>query len=300
MKVLVKELKKCRICKSKKLSKFLDLDSMPLPNGFISEQDLKKSEEKYKLSCLFCEDCGLVQLSNVVNPSLMFKNYVYVPSVSKVMMNNFSNLSFQTFKEIQLNKNSLVVDIGSNDESLLTFFKNYGTRVLGVDPAKNLVKVARMRGIPSEARLFSLKSAKILRQRYGSADLITATNVVAHVDNLHDFFEGISHLLSEKGAFATEFPYIVDLIRKNEFDTIYHEHLSYFSLKPWVKLVESHGFEIVSAQRLSIHGGSLRLVHKRKGVSFNYGRNTVNFLIWKKRHYSFHRLSIQSMYINLC
>lgn len=279
MKYDFKEVKKCRICKSKNISKFLDLGSMPIPNGFISKRDLAKREKKYELHCSFCVNCGLVQLSNVINPSIMFKNYVYIPSVSRVMMNNFSNLSYQAYKDCKLNKDSLVVDIGSNDGSLLTFFKNYGTRVLGIDPAKNLVSIANNRGIHSESKLFNFKNAKALRKKYGQADLITATNVVAHVDNLYDFFRGMSHLLNKNGTFISEFPYLVDLIKKNEFDTIYHEHLSYFSLKPWLKLIASFGFKLTDAQRIQIHGGSIRLTHQKSNAAINHKKNTEKFLL---------------------
>ena len=258
---------------------------MPIPNGFLKKEDISFLEEKFELSCLFCESCGLVQLSKVVNPILMFKNYVYVTSMARVMMNNFSSLSYQIYKGYKLNKQSLVVDIGSNDGSLLTFFKNYGTKVLGVDPAKNLSKIALMKGIPTETRLFNSSSAKLIRKKYGFADVITATNVVAHIDNLHALFEGVSILLKKNGAFVTEFPYFVDLFKKNEFDTIYHEHLSYFSLKPWMKLIDLFGFEVVSVQKLSIHGGSIRLVHQRKDKARKSILKTVKYLISVEENY---------------
>ena len=286
MKKPISFLNKCRICGSRELFKFLNLGLMPIPNGFLKIEDTNKPEDKYELSCLSCENCGLVQLTNMVNPNLMFKNYVYVPSESKTMMNNFSNLSHQIFSTSKLGKKSLVVDIGSNDGSLLSFFKNYGTKILGVDPAENLAKIAELKGIPTEIKLFNLKNAKLIKNKHGEADVITATNVIAHVDNLHDFFEGVSYLLREKGIFVTEFPYFLELIRRNEFDTIYHEHLSYFSLKPWIKLVESNGFEIVNARKLEIHGGSLRLIHKKKGSKNLNAKNTVNHLISLEEHYN--------------
>ena len=125
MKKIAKDVKRCRICRSTRLFKFLNLGEMPIPNGFIKKEDLRKKEEKFKLACFSCQNCGLVQLSKVVDPTYMFKNYVYISSMAKVMMNNFSNLSYQIHKELKLNPASLVVDIGSNDGSLLTFFKNY-------------------------------------------------------------------------------------------------------------------------------------------------------------------------------
>src|SRR3989338_1312781 len=268
MKKPISFLNKCRICGSRELFKFLNLGLMPIPNGFLKIEDTNKPEDKYELSCLSCENCGLVQLTNMVNPNLMFKNYVYVPSESKTMMNNFSNLSHQIFSTSKLGGKSLIVDIGSNDGSLLSFFKNYGTKILCVDPAENLAKIA-----------------KILKKKYGSADVITATNVVAHINDLHNFFKGISHLLSKNGVFVTEFPYLLELIRGTEFDTIYHEHLSYFSLKPWITLVESYGFEIVNVQKLLIHGGSIRLTHKKEGKRNRIAEHMVKNMISVEEKY---------------
>lgn len=289
---LVNDLKKCRICFSPRLYKFLDLGEMPIPNGFLNKNDLRLVESKFELSCLFCQECGLVQLSKVVNPNLMFKNYVYIPSGARVMMNNFSNLSYQIYKRLKLNDKSLVIDIGSNDGSLLTFFKSYGTKVLGIDPAANLAKLAVMRGIPTETKLFNLNSAKNISTKYGKADAIVATNVIAHIDNLHSVLQGVSHLLSENGLFVSEFPYFLDLIKKNEFDTIYHEHLSYFALRPWARLIENYGFEIESVQRLQIHGGSLRITHKRRSSKKSTHRNhTVKYLISLENKYNIYSVN---------
>jgi len=276
---LVRNLARCRICRSKKLFKFFNLGSMPVPNGFVSYDKLKIPEQKFELACFFCDDCGLVQLTKVVNPIVMFRNYAYVSGMANVMMNNFSNLSYGIYKMLKLNKKSLVVDIGSNDGSLLAFFKNYGARVLGIDPALNLAKIAQMRGIPTECMLFNFNSARKIVKKYGRADVICATNVIAHIDNLHAVMKGVDQLLTTAGVFVTEFPYLLDLIEKNEFDTIYHEHLSYFSLKPWIKLIESYGFEIISVERLLIHGGSIRLIHGRKKLGKNTHLKTLEYLI---------------------
>ena len=153
-------IKNCRICRSSKLYRFLDMGSMPIPNGFRKKQELKKKEKKYELACNYCEGCGLVQLNTVVDPEIMFKDYVYIPSTSKVMMNNFSSLVHQTFVERGLSELSLVVDIGSNDGSLLTLFKTYDCRIVGIDPAENIAKLAELKGIPTEVALFDISSAK--------------------------------------------------------------------------------------------------------------------------------------------
>lgn len=275
----LKTVKKCRICGSQKLYEFLDLGVMPIPNGFLKKDALSKPENKYELACQLCENCGLVHLTNVINPKIMFTDYLYVTAQAKQMLNNLTHFAYQTHKNFKLDSSSLVCDIGSNDGSLLSLFKNLGAKVLGIDPAKNLAKIAKENGIPTEVRLFGLKTAKIIKERYGQAKLITAFNVVAHIDNLHDLLSGVSHLLSSDGYFITEFPYLLDLIKNNEFDTIYHEHLSYFSLKPWIYLIDKYDFEITGIQRRHIHGGSIRLIHQRKRPKKNIAKKTLNYLL---------------------
>lgn len=272
-------VKNCRICKSTKLYRFLDLGLMPISNGFRKKEELKKKETKYELACFFCENCGLVQLTVVVDPKIMFKNYVYIPSTAKVMMNNFSNLAHQAFIDNNLGEHSMVMDIGSNDGSLLTFFKTYDCKVVGIDPAENIAKAAELNGVPTEIALFNSGFAKIVRKKYGQADVITATNVIAHIDNLHETFNGVDILLKKDGIFITEFPYLVDLVDKLEFDTIYHEHLSYFSLHAWKYLVEKSGFEICGVRRLQVHGGSIRITHRRKSSQKNPAKKTLEYLL---------------------
>lgn len=272
-------VKNCRICRSVKLYKFLDLGSMPIPNGFRKKEDLKRKEPKYELACYFCEDCGLVQLTIVVNPKIMFDNYVYISATSKVRMNNFSSLAYQAYIGQNLNSASAVMDIGSNDGSLLSFFKTYDCKVVGIDPAKNLAKIAALNGIPTEAEYFNSSSARRIKEKYGSADVIAATNVMAHMDDLDEVFKGVDILLKKGGIFITEFPYLVDLIEKLEFDTIYHEHLSYFSLRTWKFLVEKFGFEICDLQRIQIDGGAIRLTHRRKTPGRNLANKVVNYFL---------------------
>lgn len=275
----IRKVEKCRICESKNLHKFLDLGSMPIPNGFLKQESLNIKEKKYPLACFFCNSCGFVQLTHVVNPKIMFTNYVYIPSGARVMMNNFSNLANQVSKKLKNIKKSLVVDIGSNDGSLLKFFKSYNAKVLGIDPAKNLAKIATKNGIPTEALLFNEKNAKKIVKKWGKATAITATNVIAHIDDLHEVFKSVDLMLDDEGIFVTEFPYLLDLVEKNQFDTIYHEHLSYFSLKPWNLLVEKFGFEIIGVRRLLIHGGSIRIMHKRKNGKKTTKNKTLEYLI---------------------
>ncbi len=253
------QLKKCRICDSKKLYHFLDLKSMPIPNGFLTKEELKEEEPRYPLGVYVCENCSLVQLTHVVPADIMFKNYLYIPSTSSTMVNHFKTMAEEQVKEFSLNSKDLVIDIGSNDGTLLGFFKENEIQVLGIDPATNLAQVARLRGIEVVDDFFTSDLAKKVRKEKGKAKLITATNVVAHINNLHDLCEGVSLLLNNNGIFITEFPYLTDLLDKNEFDTIYHEHLSYFAIRPLAELFKRHKMKIVNIKKLPIHGGSIRV-----------------------------------------
>lgn len=273
----IEYLKKCRICNSKDLYKFLDLESMPIPNGFIRKEDIV-NEEPYELACYFCKNCGLVQLTNVVHPEIMFRNYVYIPSTSKLMMNNFSNLAASAKSKKEIDNLSFVIDIGSNDGSLLKFFQRYGAKVLGIDPAENIAEEAMANGVPTETWLFNKNAAQKVVKKYGKADVITATNVIAHIDDLHQVMEGVSVLLKNDGIFITEFPYLLDLVTKNQFDTIYHEHLSYFSIGPWDYLISQYGFEIIDIERTFIQGGSIRITHARKGKYQTKDFKTAKYL----------------------
>ena len=273
------QVKKCRICHSSKLYKFLDLGRQPIPNGFRKKEDLGKVEHKYELACFYCEKCGLVQLTVVVNPEIMFKSYVYAASSTKTMMNNFSSLAYEACTGRKLGELSLAIDIGSNDGSLLTFFKSYDCKVVGIDPAENIAKVAELNGVPTEIAYFNDVTANKVRKKYGQADVICATNVIAHTNDLYGVFKGVNTLLKKDGTFITEFPYLPDLVEKLEFDTIYHEHLSYFALKPWKYLVEKNGYEICDVRRLSILGGSIRLTHRRKNGQRNPAKKTIEYLL---------------------
>ncbi len=260
--------KKCRVCGGKELYTFLSLGSMPIPNGFLLEAELSKNEPFYPLGALVCKKCWLVQLTHVIPPDLMFKNYLYIPSTSTTMLQHFKSMADQIIQSYSLSKNDLVIDIGSNDGTLLGFFKEQEIKVLGIDPASNLAQVARMKGIDTIDEFFTSFLGKKLRKDAVRAKIITATNVVAHIDDLHELCEGVDQLLTDDGVFIGEFPYLVDLLNKNEFDTIYHEHLSYFSVHPLIKLFSMHNMKIIDIKKMSTHGGSIRVF---------VARNTSNF-----------------------
>lgn len=260
------KLEVCRACGSSNLLLFLQLGPTPAPNGFLKAHDRHKAEKFYPLDVCFCQDCGLVQLAHVVSPKIMFKNYVYIPSTSETMRNHFSGLASDAIKKAGAKENDLVVDIGSNDGTLLKSFKSHGMKILGIDPAENLVKKANHEGVNTVCALFTNKIAKEVKKKYGKAKIITGTNVVAHVHDLDDFLEGIKTLLSDDGFFICEFPYLIGLLKGVEFDTIYQEHLSYFSISPFYKLLTRHGLTLVDVQRLAIHGGSVRVFVSKKPI----------------------------------
>lgn len=260
---LFNQIHNCRICNSPDLFDFLALGELPLPNSFIERKHLQRKEKRFPLGATYCNACGLVQLTHIVNPEIMFKNYLYIPSSSNTRISHFRNMAMEIKKTINLNSSSLVVDVGSNDGSLLNCFKNLGIRVLGVDPAENLVKVAELNGIKTILGYFNAGIAKKIAKNK-KAEVVLATNVLAHVDNLRNFFSALEILLENNGIFVCQFPYLLDLIKKNQFDTIYHEHLSYFSLNPLLKLADDSKLEIFDLQRNNLDGGSLRLFFKKK------------------------------------
>jgi len=264
-KPLVKKVKHCRVCKKKSLKRFLSLGNMPSVNNFLTAYQLNEPEYMFPLNVCYCSDCGMVELEEVVDPEYMFTNYVYISSFSKTMLKHFEDLAAFLVKRFGLNSSTLVTEIGSNDGTLLKFFKKAEVRVLGIDPAKNLAKVANEVGIETWNDFFNAKLSRKIVKNKGHSTLIVGTNVFAHIDDLDNVLEGLDIALSEDGVFVAEFPYLLNLVEGLQFDTIYHEHLSYFALKPLIHLFSRFGFEIFDVQRIPVHGGSIRIfVGKRK------------------------------------
>lgn len=253
----------CRICGSKKLHKFLSLGPTPLANSYLKETQLNENEFTFPLDVYFCSNCHLVQLLDVVSPKLMFKNYAYLTSASNPMVVHFTNMAKYVLQNLNTNKNSLVVDIGSNDGTLLQCFSKLDFQTLGVEPASNIAQLAEKKGIRTINEFFNEKCAIKIRDEYGAADIITGTNVFAHVDDLEGILRGVSHLLSEDGFFIVEVPYLLNLLDNLEFDTIYHEHLSYYALHPLVYLFRKFELEVVDVKQTPIHGGTIRVFVQR-------------------------------------
>jgi hypothetical protein len=256
----------CRFCHGKNLHKFLDLGAHPPSDAFLTRDQLQKPEPRYPLDVNLCLDCGGVQLGFVVPPDLLYcRNYPYESSTTRTGRNHFFEMAATVSKRFKLGPEALSIDLGSNVGVLLSGFKAQGVRVLGVDPARIMAEVANTRGIETIADFFSSKLAAQIRKSHGPASVMTGTNVFAHMDNLDDTIVGVKELLSDEGGFVIEAPHFLELVERVEYDTIYHEHLSYLSLKPLVPFFRRFDLEVIDIEQVKIHGGSLRIYVGRKG-----------------------------------
>lgn len=249
----------CRSCGNTELKSILSLGYMPLPNALVSAEELDAVEKRYPLELVFCPKCTLVQITETVTQKILFGEYLYFSSYSETMLQHSKMLVDKLVKQVRLSKKNLVVEIGSNDGYLLQFFKPHSVPVLGIEPAVNIAKVAEEKGIPTLCEFFDAKTARRLKSEGKKADVIIGLNVLAHVADLNGFVKGVRILLKPDGAAVFEFPYVKDTVDRTEFDTIYHEHLCYYSLTSVQNLFERHKLAITDVERLPIHGGSLRI-----------------------------------------
>lgn len=278
-----RKVESCRVCKSHGLELYLDLGEIPLVNSLIEANDIEKKEPMFPLEVVYCGNCSLSQLSVVVDPKVMFSNYVYRSSISKTLQQHFSEMAKKMLDIFNSDSEILVVDIASNDGCLLRQFKMNGfNNVIGIEPAKNLADIANASEIKTINSFWAVDVAEEIKSKHGKAKVITATNVFAHVDNLHSFLEGIVILLDEDGLFIVEVPYLSDLIEKNEFDTIYHEHLSYFLLKPIKMLFEGFSLKVVGIDKHPIHGGTIRIYASKMDIKVNAHKSLGQFLEFEK------------------
>ena len=255
----------CIVCGSPDLTVFLDLGETPLANKFLRAEELALPEPVFPLRVSFCGGCSHVQLAESVPPLEMFEDYLYVSSASDTLRGHLFDLSDVMVGRRGLGPGDLVMDIGCNDGALLDGFRRHGVRTLGVDPAKNLADLTKDSGIDRYVGLFDSSTAGEIVDRWGRPALITATNTFPHIPDLHDFMLGIDTALAPGGAFVIEAHYLVDLVEQGAFDTIYHEHVSYWALGPMTALFAQHGFEVVQAERVPLHHGQLRVTAQRIG-----------------------------------
>lgn len=256
---MFKVASRCRVCRGENLWEFLDLGDQPPSNALLRPAQALEHEPKYPLRVAACTDCDLIQLTHVVAPALLFPaDYVYRSSVSAAMTAHFAALAREVADRF-VPKNGLVVEIGSNDGTLLRSLLGRDLRVLGVDPARNLALEATASGVPTLPEFFNAAVGEAIRREHGPASAIHANNVMAHVDDVHGVVKGVAALLAEDGVFVVEAPYAVDMLEHSEFDTIYHEHMSYVAVGPFARLFREHGLEVIEVQHQAVHGGTIRV-----------------------------------------
>ena len=258
--------KDCRICGNKEFTSILDLGFSPPCDAFLNKEQLKEQEISYPTEIRICKICSLVQLNYVVPPEILFqRDYPYDMSFTKTGGNHFESIGNHIKNKFKLEKGNLAVDIGSNSGLLLSGFKNAGFNVLGVEPAPNMFNEAIKNGIDTINDFYNNSSSKKIIELKGRPKIITATNVFAHINDIKMVVSNIESILDDKGILIIEAPYLLDLFRNVYYDTIYHEHLSYLSLKPLKILFNKFGLEIFDVEKIEMHGGSYRYFIARKG-----------------------------------
>lgn len=259
---------KCRFCDSSLNRTFVDLGMSPIANAYIKKEDENKMELFYPLKVYICDKCFLVQIPTSVSREIIFNDkYAYFSSYSDSWLQHAKNYTKHAIKTFGLNSASNIVEIASNDGYLLQYFKEMSIPVLGIEPSGNTAEVAQKKGIPTIVEFFGIKTASNLVKSDKKADLIIANNVLAHVPDINDLVGGMKIILKQKGVITAEFPHLMNLINHNEFDTIYHEHYSYYSLIAIEKIFNHHGLEIYDVEEIPTHGGSLRIYVKHKNNS---------------------------------
>ncbi len=261
--IIVPLIDKCRVCGSGRLDQVFDMGNLPLANGL---RDTRKPAARYPLTLLFCEECSLVQIRETLDPEVLFSpDYVYYSSQSKTMVDSAAKLVKQMIAERVLGPADLVMEAASNDGYLLQHYVAENVPVIGVDPARKAAEVAETKGVKTDVQFFTAVYAERYRK---SVAVFHANNVLAHTHSQNDFVRGIATVLRDDGVAVIEVPYLGEMIEHREFDTIYHEHLCYFSLTALQTLFRQHGLEITDVERLPIHGGSLRLFVRKPAGPF--------------------------------
>ena len=255
----------CRLCHSDRLETVLDIASTPVGDDFVVESKLGKPQPTYPLTLSVCRNCGLLQLPGVINPELIYSDYLYETSASLGLEAHFVNYARRILDKVRPGKGALVVDIGSNVGCLLHGVKSLGHPVLGIEPASALARKATDSGVETWPVFFNRETAARIRREKAPAGIITANNVFANIDDLTDMMEGIAELLDDNGVFVFETGYMLDTVQNTVIDNVYHEHLCYFSVLPLIPFFHSHGLELVDVERIPTKGGSIRGMVQRKG-----------------------------------
>ena len=279
----------CRLCSSDKVERAFALTPTPPANAFVAREALAQRQDCFPLDLFFCHACTHLQLLDVVDPKILFENYVYVSGTSPSFVRHFQEYASSVAGLAGLAPGGLVIDIGSNDGTLLRPFKALGARTLGIDPARAIAAEATKAGIETIADFFSPALANLIASKHGRASVITANNVFAHIDDLGGVADGVQRLLAADGVFVFEVSYLLDVIDKTLFDTIYHEHLAYHAVRPLMPFLARHGLQLIEALRVPTHGGSLRGIAQRAGGPRKTGAS-VDALLTRERERALHTI----------
>ena len=269
----------CRFCNKSLTNIFADLGTSPLSNEFLTKEMLNKIEKTFPLCVYVCDNCFLVQLSEFETPENIFEDYAYFSSYSISWLQHAENYVNMMIDKFGFNEKNLVIEIASNDGYLLQFFKKKNIPILGIEPAINTAKVAKEKGVPTITKFFGVNTANELKNEGKLADLIVGNNVLAHVPNLNDFVKGLKILLKPNGIITLEFPHLLQLIQQNQFDTIYHEHFSYFSFLVVQKIFSYHQLTVFDVDEIPTHGGSLRIYVKHEENKNYYVSNNIKKIL---------------------
>ena len=277
---------KCRFCKSTLTNVFLDLGRTPMANSFLKKTDLDTIEPDYPLCTYVCSECFLIQLDEFEKPKEIFSNYAYFSSYSTTWLDHVEKFVSQLINQFKIDKENQIIEIASNDGYLLRHFREKNIPILGIEPAKNIANHAESKGIPTINKFFGVDTAKELTQNGKNADFLIAFNVLPHVPDLHDFVNGLKILLNDNGILIIQFSaYLLELIKSNEFDMIYHEHFSYFSFSTLKKIFAKFKLKIFDVEELSIHGGSLRLYITHENNNLHKSTVSIENLLEKEKQF---------------
>lgn len=280
----------CRFCNTPLRHTFVDLGMSPLANSYLDSHSLHLMEPFYPLHVFVCHTCFLVQLPEYKSAENIFKDYAYFSSYSESWLKHAKEYTGLMINRFALNSSSQIIEIGSNDGYLLKYFKEQNIPVLGIEPAENVAKVAEASGIPTVKKFFGVKTAEDLVAEGKQADLIVGNNVLAHVPKLNDFVKGLKILLKPQGIITMEFPHLMNLMNKNQFDTIYHEHFSYFSFITVEKVFSKHNLILFDVEELPTHGGSLRIYARHTGDESKAVTDKAKSLKSQEQHAGLDRL----------
>ncbi|RYY71319.1 MAG: class I SAM-dependent methyltransferase [Chitinophagaceae bacterium] len=287
----------CRFCNTELKHEFADLGFSPPSNAFLTKAQLNGPETFYPLKTLVCDQCFLVQIDEFAKHDDIFNaDYVYFSSFSTSWLAHAKAYTEMMIKRFGYNASSQIIEIASNDGYLLQYFKEQNVPVLGIEPTANTAAAAKEKGIDSVVDFFGVRLAKSLAEKGTKADLLLGNNVLAHVPDINDFVGGLKILLKENGVITFEFPHLLQLIDKNQFDTIYHEHFCYLSLIAVKQIFEHHGLEIFDVQEVTTHGGSLRIFAKHAEDKSNAIENNVAAMLEKETTFGLKDLSIYTSY----